>query len=119
MTSHVPIAVGHGGRRPFGGDDGTLARLGVGGELDATYVTQEGRSVFILRQNKPAVHARAIGCFSLGASGRTGATNTPASARPASQNLVDAIRELFAPLGGVDLDTPPRELVREPPSFDG
>lgn len=33
------------------------------------------------------------------------------------ENLVDAIRALFAPLGGVDLPLPPREPMREPPKF--
>jgi antitoxin FitA len=33
-------------------------------------------------------------------------------------NLAEAIRRRFAPLGGVDLELPPRELVGEPPSFD-
>ena len=33
------------------------------------------------------------------------------------ENLVDAIRGLFAPLGGVDLELPPREAMPEPPKF--
>ena len=33
-------------------------------------------------------------------------------------NLAEAIRRRFAPLGGVDLELPPREFVDEPPSFD-
>ncbi len=33
-------------------------------------------------------------------------------------NLAQAIRAHFAPLGGVDLEIPPREPMREPPSFD-
>ena len=33
-------------------------------------------------------------------------------------NLARAIRARFAPLGGVDLDLPPREPMREPPRFD-
>ena len=36
----------------------------------------------------------------------------------APQNLVEAIRARFAPLGGVELELPPREPVREPPTFD-
>lgn len=36
--------------------------------------------------------------------------------RPA--NLAEAIRNRFAPLGGVDLPLPPREPMREPPRFD-
>jgi antitoxin FitA len=37
--------------------------------------------------------------------------------RPAV-NLYQRIRNRFAPLGGVDLELPPRELVGEPPRFD-
>ena len=33
------------------------------------------------------------------------------------KNLAAAIRKRFAPLGGVDLDLPPREPMREPPQF--
>jgi antitoxin FitA len=33
-------------------------------------------------------------------------------------NLAEAIRRRFAPLGGVDLELPPAELVDAPPSFD-
>ena len=38
--------------------------------------------------------------------------------KKASRNLADAIRARIAPLGGVDLELPPREPAREPPSFD-
>ena len=33
-------------------------------------------------------------------------------------NLAEAIRRRFAPLGSVDLELPPRELVDEPSTFD-
>ena len=33
-------------------------------------------------------------------------------------NLASAIRARIAPLGGVDLELPPREPGRAPPSFD-
>ena len=33
-------------------------------------------------------------------------------------DLVEAIRGRFAPLGGVDLDLPPRGSAREPPRFE-
>ena len=33
-------------------------------------------------------------------------------------NLAEAIRRRFAPLGGVDLELPPDELVGEPPKLD-
>ncbi len=38
--------------------------------------------------------------------------------RKPSRNLASAIRARIAPLGGVDLELPPREPGREPPSFD-
>jgi plasmid stability protein len=33
-------------------------------------------------------------------------------------NLYDAIRRRIEPLGGVDLDIPPRQPLRDPPRFD-
>ena len=38
--------------------------------------------------------------------------------KPGSRNLAEAIRARIAPLGGVDLELPPREPAREPPTFD-
>ncbi|MDE2944258.1 MAG: plasmid stabilization protein [Gemmatimonadota bacterium] len=35
-----------------------------------------------------------------------------------AEGLGTAIHELFAPLGGVELEIPPREPMREPPRFD-
>lgn len=35
----------------------------------------------------------------------------------APKNLAEAIRARFAPLGGVDLELPEREPIREPPRF--
>lgn len=40
-----------------------------------------------------------------------------AEERAVPQDLGLAIRRRFAPLGGVELPSAPRELVREPPSF--
>ena len=37
---------------------------------------------------------------------------------PGSSNLAASIRARIAPLGGVDLELPPRKPAREPPSFD-
>ena len=34
------------------------------------------------------------------------------------QNLAEAIRARFAPLGGVELELPPRTPMRDPPRFD-
>jgi plasmid stability protein len=34
-------------------------------------------------------------------------------------NLAEAIHGLFAPLGGVDLELPPRDPVGQPPDFSG
>ena len=36
---------------------------------------------------------------------------------PAADSLADAVRGLFAPLGGVALDLPAREAVRPPPEL--
>jgi plasmid stability protein len=35
-----------------------------------------------------------------------------------SRNLAEAIRARFQPLGGVELELPPREAMREPPRFE-
>ncbi len=35
-----------------------------------------------------------------------------------SQDLGTAIHEMFKPFGGVELEIPPREPMREPPRFD-
>lgn len=40
------------------------------------------------------------------------------STRADSRDLADIIGDRFAPLGGVDLELPPREPGREPPKFD-
>jgi plasmid stability protein len=37
---------------------------------------------------------------------------------PAQENLASVIRARFAPLGGVELDIPPRSPMRKPPRFD-
>ena len=34
------------------------------------------------------------------------------------RNLGTALHELFRPFGGVDLEIPPRQPMREPPRFD-
>jgi len=39
-------------------------------------------------------------------------------ARQTSLNLYDRIRRRFAPLGGVNIELPPREPAREPPGFE-
>jgi plasmid stability protein len=38
---------------------------------------------------------------------------------PVEESLADVVRGVFAPLGGVELELPPREPVRKPPSFEG
>ena len=38
--------------------------------------------------------------------------------QPSSNNLATAIRARFVPMGGVELELPPREPGREPPRFD-
>jgi plasmid stability protein len=42
---------------------------------------------------------------------------TGAGRRPKS-NLYERIQARFAPLGGVELDLPPRDSARKPPRFD-
>ena len=42
---------------------------------------------------------------------------TPQQAPP-MRHLYDRVRARFVPLGGVDLELPPRATVREPPRFD-
>lgn len=37
---------------------------------------------------------------------------------PEPKNLAAFIRECFAPYGGVEIELPPREPIREPPKFD-
>ncbi len=37
---------------------------------------------------------------------------------PQGTDLASTIRARFAPLGGVDLDLPSREPVRQPPDYD-
>ena len=44
------------------------------------------------------------------------AIETPA--RPPELNLYDRIRARFEPLGGVELELPPRGPMREPPTFE-
>ena len=46
----------------------------------------------------------------------TDAVETPR--RPPETNLADAIRRRFAPFGGVELEIPPRQPLREPPTFE-
>ncbi|WP_420616135.1 FitA-like ribbon-helix-helix domain-containing protein [Candidatus Palauibacter sp.] len=38
--------------------------------------------------------------------------------RPSTGNLASIIRSHFGPTNGIDLELPPREPAREPPSFD-
>jgi antitoxin FitA len=56
---------------------------------------------------------------SMEAEARAILSETVAGDRDRSEpNLAEAIRRRFAPLGGVDLELPGRELVEAPPSFD-
>ena len=38
--------------------------------------------------------------------------------QPEQENLARSIRSRFSPLGGVELDIPPRSPMRKPPKFD-
>jgi antitoxin FitA len=37
---------------------------------------------------------------------------------PAKRNLYERIRAPVEPIGGIDLDSPPREPTRDPPRFE-
>jgi plasmid stability protein len=45
-------------------------------------------------------------------------TEAASEAEVRSDNLADAIRRIFQPLGGVDLDLPQRIFNRPPPRFE-
>ncbi len=38
--------------------------------------------------------------------------------KPSCRNLASIVRSYFGPQNGVDLELPPREPAREPPSFE-
>ena len=40
------------------------------------------------------------------------------ASKPLSQDLASLFHSRFGPTNGIDLELPPREPVREPPSFD-
>ncbi|NEK55546.1 plasmid stabilization protein, partial [Rhizobium leguminosarum] len=40
-----------------------------------------------------------------------------ATSEPPARNLADAIRARLLSVGGVELDIPPREPIRDPPDF--
>ncbi|MCY4113073.1 MAG: plasmid stabilization protein [Chloroflexi bacterium] len=42
----------------------------------------------------------------------------PDDATSANPDLGSSIRARFAPLGGIELELPPRELIRNPPHFN-
>ena len=48
----------------------------------------------------------------------TEARNVSSDHAVPSQDLGTAIHEIFKPFGGVELEIPPREPMREPPRFD-
>lgn len=73
-------------------EDGLLSRLRSRGDAHGTSIEEEAATIL-----KDAI-------------GR----NPPATGR----DFVASIRSKFEPLGGVDLDIPPREASREPPSFE-
>lgn len=45
------------------------------------------------------------------------ALQKPDQPEETGRNLAEMVRRHFAPLGGVELDLPPREPMREPPKF--
>jgi len=71
-------------------DDNTKARLRVRAAHHGRSMEEEAREIL-----------------------RSALTETPRSGK----NLAERIHELFAPLGGVELELPPRGPMRRPPSF--
>jgi plasmid stability protein len=45
-------------------------------------------------------------------------TTLEAPVRPPASNLYERIRARVEPLGGIDLELPPREPTRDPPRFE-
>lgn len=45
-------------------------------------------------------------------------TTLKAPDRPPQRNLYERIRARVEPIGGIDLELPPREPTRDPPRFD-
>jgi plasmid stability protein len=45
-------------------------------------------------------------------------TTLEGAAKKPERNLYDRIRVLVDPVGGIDLELPPREPARDPPRFD-
>ena len=72
-------------------DDGLIGRLSKRAETNGRTVEEEAK--VILAKAVPYVH-------------------------PPPENLAEAIRSLFEPFGGVDLELPERATVREAPRFD-
>jgi plasmid stability protein len=72
-------------------DDRTKARLRVQAAQHGRSMEQEAREILRSALNSPL---------------------------PVKKNLAEIIREQFAPLGGVELELPPRDALREPPHFD-
>jgi len=49
---------------------------------------------------------------------RTALSKNEANDKNPEKSLFESIRERFAPFGGVELELPPREPVRDPPDFN-
>ncbi len=71
-------------------DDGLLERLRERAETNGRTVEEEAKG--IIEEAVPHLH-------------------------PAPENLAEAIRAIFEPLGGVDLELPSRGFAGEPPWF--
>ena len=71
-------------------DDGLMERLRERAEANGRTVEEEARAILV----------KAIPCL-----------------HPAPENLAEAIRSIFEPLGGVELELPTRGFASEPPWF--
>ena len=71
-------------------DDGLMERLRERAKTNGRTVEEEARAILV----------KAVPCF-----------------HPAPENLAEAIRSIFDPLGGVELELPARGFASEPPWF--
>ena len=72
-------------------DDDVKKRLRLRAALNGNSMEEEARQILSAAVNDPAVPSKGLGT---------------------------AIHNLFKPFGGLELDLPPRDAMREPPTFD-
>jgi antitoxin FitA len=90
---------------------------GAGFEQDFSMATLTIRKLDTALKERLRVRAAQHG-HSMEAEVREILRDTLKQPSPPDANLYQRIRARFAPLGGVDLELPPREKAPEPPRFD-